>query len=46
MGSLEECSIALENSLSYLDKYTSLTDQTIAKRMKVIQQEAKIRIQL
>ncbi|CAI2378710.1 unnamed protein product [Moneuplotes crassus] len=46
LGSLEECSIALENSLSYLDKYTSLTNQTIAKRMKLMQQEARIRIQL
>lgn len=46
MGSLEECSIALENALVYLDSYNSLTDQSIAKRMKLMQQEAKIRIQL
>lgn len=46
MGSLEECSIALENALIYIDSYFSLTDQTIATRMKFMQQEARIRIQL
>ena len=46
MGSLEECSIALENSLIYLDNYYSLSDKSIAKRMKLMQQEWRIRIQL
>lgn len=46
MGSLEECSIALENSLIYMDSYLSLKDQSIAKRMKLMKQEARIRIQL
>jgi tetratricopeptide (TPR) repeat protein len=46
LGSLEEWSIALENALIYLDTYTSLNDQSIAKRMKIMQQEARIRIQL
>ena len=46
MGSLEECSIALENSLVYLTSYSSLRDQTIARRIKLMQQEARIRIQL
>jgi replicative DNA helicase len=46
MGSLEECSIALENALIYIDDYSSLSDQSIAKRMQLMQQEARIRIQL
>lgn len=46
MGSLEECSIALENALIYVDEYESLADQSIAKRMRFMQQEARIRIQL
>lgn len=46
MGSLEECSIALENALIYIDDYSSLKDHSIAKRMKFMQQEARIRIQL
>lgn len=46
MGSLEECSIALENSLIYLSSYSSLSNQSIARRMELMQQEARIRIQL
>ena len=46
MGSLEECSIALENSLVYLSSYNSLSNQSIARRMMLMQQEARIRIQL
>ena len=46
MGSLEECSIALENALVYIDSYNSLNEQSIAKRMQMMQQEARIRIQL
>jgi len=32
--------------LIYVEEYSSLTEQSIAKRMRMMQQEAKIRIQL
>ena len=46
LGQLEECSVALENALDYIEDYSSLTNQSIAQRMKKMQHESKIRMQL
>jgi len=34
LGQLEECSVALENALDYIEGYSSLMEQSIAQRMK------------
>lgn len=46
LGQLEECSVALENALDYIEGYSSLLEQSVAQRMKKLQLEAKIRMQL
>lgn len=47
MGQLEECSICLENSLTYFSaEETSLIEQSIAQRMKKLRIECKLRMQL
>lgn len=46
MSQLDECSIALENALTYLGDYSSLKDQSIASRMDHIERECRIRLQL
>lgn len=46
LGQLEECSVAIENALDYFEQYGSLTDQSIAQRMKKLQLESNIRMQL